>query len=248
MLRRCALFMALCALPVAPALAALTDEIQVYTDDLEAPGEFGIELHVNTTPSGRSTPDYAGEVTSYHGLRVTPEISYGLGRGWDAGLYLPLVRDAGGSWGFAGPKLRLKWLPVRPAEGGSGAFLGLNGELAFVREQYEQAKRSAEMRPILGYRGERWLVALNPILEFDLAGEQKGVATFSPALKVARTFGRNALGIEYYAELGPLSDPAPREEQARTLYLVFDSERLNLGVGRGYGSADRWTVKAIFSF
>ena len=49
----------LCTLALAHALlpniaaAALSDEIQVYTDDINAPREFGLELHVNTTPSGR---------------------------------------------------------------------------------------------------------------------------------------------------------------------------------------------------
>jgi hypothetical protein len=33
------------------AHGALSDEIQVYTDDVNAPGERGSELHVNTTPS-----------------------------------------------------------------------------------------------------------------------------------------------------------------------------------------------------
>ncbi|HZD19436.1 MAG TPA: hypothetical protein VE325_02090, partial [Burkholderiales bacterium] len=98
------------------AWCALPDEIQVYTDDLEAPGERGIELHVNTTPSGRVTPDYPGEVVPHHGLRITPEISWGLARNWDGGVYLPFVRSAEGADFFAGPRFRLKWLPVKSAE------------------------------------------------------------------------------------------------------------------------------------
>lgn len=66
-------FMAFALLALAPcARAALPDEIQVYTDDINAPGEFGLELHVNTTPQGRRTPEFANEVTPHHGLRVTP--------------------------------------------------------------------------------------------------------------------------------------------------------------------------------
>jgi len=230
-------------------LAALPDEIQVYTDDLERQGEFGIEVHANTTPSGRTTPDYPGEVVPHHGLRLTPEISYGLSPGWDAGAYLPIVRGGDGTWAFAGPRLRLKWLPIRPAEGESGAFVGINTEFSFVQERFEQAKRSAELRPIVGYRGERWLFALNPNLEVDLAGEAKGVVLFSPAIKVARALrGGPALGIEYYGELGPVSSFAPRNQQAHTFYAVLDNPWLNVGIGRGYGTADRWTIKSIFSF
>jgi hypothetical protein len=40
------------------ARAAQQDEIQVYADDINKPGQFGLELHPNTTPSGRTVPDY----------------------------------------------------------------------------------------------------------------------------------------------------------------------------------------------
>jgi len=237
----------------AGALAALPDEIQVYTDDLEAPGERGLELHVNTTPSGRSTPDYPGEVTPYHGLRVTPEISWGLGHDTDWGIYLPFVRSAEGDYAFAGPKVRLKWLPLRPAEGGTGTFAGVNGELAYVQEKFVQARKTLEVRPILGWRGTDWLFSFNPTVGFDLAGEEGGVAMFHPSAKAARSIGeKRALGVEYYADLGPLSHFAPREEQQHTLYLVLDTEGkvgVNFGIGRGLTSAtDRWTIKAILSF
>lgn len=235
---------------IARSQAALPDEIQVYTDDLEAPGELGLELHLNTTPKGRSTPDYPGEVTPHHGLRVTPELSLGLAPGWDAGLYLPFVRSAEGTLYFAGPKLRLKWMPLRPAEASAGYFAGVNAEVAFVGERFEQARRAAEIRPILGWRDPTWLLSFNPIVEFDLAGEQKGVLTFAPAFKAARDVGnRTALGFEYYADLGRLSGFAPRREQSHTLYFVIDTPRINFGIGRGLGgAADPWTLKAIISF
>ena len=70
-----------------PAHAAVIDEIQAYTDDINKPREFGLELHVNTTPKGRSTPDCPNEFTPRLGLRFTPEFSYGLTRDQEAGLY-----------------------------------------------------------------------------------------------------------------------------------------------------------------
>jgi hypothetical protein len=235
------------------AFAALADEIQVYTDDLEAKGERGLELHVNTTPSGRPVAQYPGEVVPHHSLRITPEVSWGLGNDMDWGVYLPFARSADGAAWFAGPRLRLKWLPLRPAEGASGAFAGVNGEISFLQGRFEEARRSAEIRPILGYRTHAWLLAFNPNVEFDLAGAQKGVVMFSPAFKVARTVAnRTQLGIEYYGDWGRLASFAPRAEQAHTLYFVVDAERafgVNFGIGRGVsGAADRWTVKSILSF
>jgi len=234
---RLALLLAV-ALPLA-ARAALPDEIQVYTDDLESPGERGVELHINTTPEGRKTPDYPGEVMPHRGWRVTPEISYGLAANWDGGIYLPFVRSGDGSYFFAGPRFRLKWLPLRPGEGGSGMFAGVNVEVSFVQERFEQSGRPAEIRPIIGYRGEKWLFSFNPILETDLAGDHKGEFTFAPAAKISRrAWPGMALGAEYY-----------QSEDSRTLFLTADTDRVNFGIGYGLSTAaDRWTVKAIISF
>ena len=238
------------ALIAASAWGALPDEIQVYTDDLENPGEHGVELHVNTTPSGRSRPDYPGEVAPRHGLRITPEISWGLARGWDAGLYLPLVRSGEGSDYFAGAKFRLKWLPLRPAEGSAGYFAGVNGELAFVHRRFEEARRTVEIRPIIGYRGTQWLFAFNPIVNADLAGTEKGVLKLDPAFKISRAVGESrALGVEYYSELGRLSRFSLGSQQSHALYFTIDTKDVNFGIGRGLnGATDRWTIKSIISF
>jgi hypothetical protein len=237
------------------AVAALPDEIQVYTSDINKLGEFGLELHVNTTPSGRSTPDFPGEIPPAHGLRVTPEFSYGLARTLEAGLYLPFVRGAGDRDRFAGPKLRMKWMPLQVDDDGRGAFAGLNFEYAWISSDLEQATRALEVRPIVGWRDSDWLVAFNPILGFDLAGpERGGTPGFDPSLKIARRVAEGvSLGTEYYAELGKVNHLLPRAAQSHTVYLALDVDRapwvFNLGVGRGLNSAtDRWTVKAILDF
>jgi hypothetical protein len=36
-----------------PVMSAQQDEIQVYADDINKRGEFGLEWHLNTTPQGR---------------------------------------------------------------------------------------------------------------------------------------------------------------------------------------------------
>jgi hypothetical protein len=237
----------------AAARAALPDEIQVYVDDIDKPGAFGLELHANFTPSGRSTPDFPGEIPPAHGFRLTPEFSYGVAPSLEAGLYLPLVFGAGDRNRFAGPKIRAKWLPVRVDEQGNGAFAGVNFEYAWVSGALEQATRAMEVRPILGWRDPEWLFAINPILEFAFAGPDKGSRPdFDPSVKVSRRIAQGvAIGPEYYAELGPVGRSLPREAQSHSLYLAIDVDRapwvFNFGVGRGLTHAtDRWTVKAIF--
>lgn len=253
MKRRLAAFLLSLAAPA--ALAALPDEIQVYTDDINAPGEFGVELHVNTTPSGRRAQEFPGEVVPHHGLRITPELTWGLTRTLEAGLYLPYTRDGEGRVLFGGPKARLKWLPLRPKEGETGWFAGLNGEFSWLNRNFEPETRRFELRPILGWKNDDWLFATNPVLSKPLNGPDRGGRPgFNPSFKVARSAGEGlALGLEYYTELGRLGRPAPRAERPQTLFFVLETERtpvpLHVGIGRGLNdAADKWTVKAILTF
>jgi len=231
--------------------AALIDEIQVYTDDINEPGQFGLELHLNTTPKGRSTPDYPGEVVPNRGWRLTPEFSYGMAPGWEAGLYLPASRDANGNTELAGAKLRLKWLPVRPANGEAGWFFGANGELSRLDKRFSDSRTSAELRIMSGWRNAAWLVAVNPVFGWNLSdGLRSGTADLSFGTKIARTVAHDvALGIEYYADAGSTSRPT-FAGQAQTLFATVDAEfgkwSINFGVGRGLtASADKLTLKAI---
>jgi hypothetical protein len=241
------------------ASAALSDEIQVYTDDINAPHEFGLEMHVNTTPEGRKTPDYPGEAVPHHGLRVTPEFSYGITKTWEAGLYVPTNLDSSGEFDVAGAKVRLKWLPIRGEENAAGEtigwFLGANGELSRLQQKFSQSRTSAELRIMSGYHGEDWLVAFNPVFGWNLSD---GLGSATPdlgiALKVARNVNEHvALGLEYYSELGTTKHINSLSEQDNTLYAAVDiatkAVNINFGVGRGLTSeADNWTVKAIFGF
>jgi len=242
-----------CGAAMLPSEAyAISDEIQVYTDDINKPGEFGLELHVNTTPQGRKTPDYPGDSPPHHGLRFTPEFSYGLGKDWEAGLYLPMVRTSGENLTLSGVKLRLKWLPVRGDGETGGWYAGANAELASVNKSYSESRYGSELRIITGYRAADWHIAVNPIFGWDLSkGFAGGGPTFDLATKAVHDVARGvALGVEYYAAIGKFKDPLPGSLQEKALYLVMDFDRkpwvFNVGLGRGLTDAtDRWTLKAI---
>jgi hypothetical protein len=242
------------ALACGAALAAhaeLSDEIQVYTDDINAPGEFGLELHVNATPSGRRAPNYPGEVTPHHGWRLTPEFSYGLSRDWEAGLYLPASRDAAGNAQLAGAKVRLKWLPVHADDAG-GWFFGANAELSRLKAQFSESRTSAELRVMAGWRDAKWLVAVNPVFGWNLSGAlRSGTPDMSLGTKVARNVAEAvALGLEYYSELGTARHLQWSSRQPQELFAAVDAKvrgiDINFGIGRGLNAAsDKWTVKAI---
>lgn len=240
------------ALAGTPCRADLQDEIQVYDDGINQPHEFGLELHVNTTPRGRAFSNYPGEVPPLHALRVTPEFSWGLTRTTELGLYVPTVLRPNGTYDFAGGKIRLKWLPLRTTDG-SGAFGGVNVELSRLASRYSQSRTSLETRFIAGWRDPDWLVAFNPVLGFDLSPGFRGRRPdFDLGLKVSRRVGEGlAAGIEAYSGRGELGHPLPWQQQDNRLFLALDVDRgpwvFNVGLGYGLAqAADRWTVKAIF--
>lgn len=242
----------LLALAVPPiAQADLQDEIQVYDDAIDAPGQVGLELHVNTTPKGRSTPNYPGEVPPRGALRITPEFSWGMNRTTELGLYVPALFRPDGTPDVAGAKLRLKWLPVQP-ENGRGSFGGVNVELSHLARRYSESRTTLESRFIGGWRDRDWLVAVNPILGFALSpGFRGGGPDLELGVKVARRLVDGvAGGFEYYTSPGAWQHTLPWQQQDNRLYVAFDVDREPwvFNVGLGYGltqAADRWTVKAI---
>ena len=234
-----------------PHAHAIVDEIQVYTDDVDARGESGLELHVNTTPRGRKTPDYEGDVPPYRSTRITPEFSWGLGHDMDWGVYLPTVVDRDGRWYASGAKLRFKWMPLHPAGDPGGWYAGANIELSRLSKQYSDSPWSTELRLITGYHASDWLVGVNAIPEWGLSKGFRGSPDFELAWKaVHRVAGPVSMGLEYYNGYGTLDNRLAGPEQDRTLYLVAEYEAkswsLNFGVGHGLTPAsDNVTVKAI---
>ena len=234
------------------AYAALPDEIQVYTFEINEPREFGLEVHLNTTPSGQRTPAYPGEITTHRGWRVTPEFSYGITKDWEAGLYVPTVRAGDGSYYLAGGKLRLKWMPLQVEKGGGGWFAGINTELGRIGQRFDQSRTNLELRFIGGWKNDSWLLAVNPIFGWALSdGQRQRSPEGTISFKVARSVAKDvALGFEYYSGYGKVSRVLPIDERDNTLFLALDYAgkpfAFNFGIGRGQtGVADKWTVKAI---
>ncbi|MDH7500750.1 MAG: hypothetical protein QHH30_10275, partial [candidate division NC10 bacterium] len=213
----------LIALGLSPASGhgAGSDEIQVYTDDINEPGQMGLEVHANFTAGGDFEPAYRGDLPSQHLLRVTPEFSYGLTKTLEAGLYLPLSKDREDKFYLDGVKIRLKWIPELKSE---AYFAGLNWELGCVSKRLEEGRWNMELRPILGFRSSTWLISFNPILGWALSGgESSGWPTLEPAIKVEYGIGGGiGIGFEHYADLGRIDHLQPFQEQGHTTYGAID--------------------------
>ena len=232
--------------------AALEDEIQVYDDEINAKGEYSLELHVNGTPRGIQAPSYPGEVMNNNNVRVTPELAYGLGHDLEAGLYISYVNN-NNSFTYAATKLRLKWLPILE-EKGDDFFAGVNLELANIQPQFDDSRYNAETRFIVGKHYDKWLVSFNPILGFPLSQPQVHYSpSFSTATRVSREVLKElAVGLEYYTGINQVNQPInyQQTQQMGFLMLYYDGApfAFQAGVGKGFSnSTDSLTIKAIFS-
>jgi hypothetical protein len=248
----CGLLAAVSLVFTSPIAFAAPDEIQVYTEEMDDPGQLGMELHVNYAIDGAKEPSFDGEMKAHRRLQVTPEFSYGLTKSLEAGLYLPLAMADDGNLYGNGLRFRLKF--IAPREEGESFFWGLNAEVGYSTRRVSESYWGMELRPIIGYRTENWLVSFNPILDMSLSNNVSREPNFEPALKVTRKVseGMNA-GFEYYGEYGPLHHSLPANERAHYLYAVADIEKkdfdINFGIGHGIDNAsDQWVAKAIIAF
>jgi len=88
-------------------LRAQTDEIQVYTGELETPGKVNLTIHTNYTPDGRTVAGFPGGIVPQGSVNGTLEWAYGVTDWFEAGTYLPVytfTRDR--KLDFDGAKLR----------------------------------------------------------------------------------------------------------------------------------------------
>ncbi len=238
-----------------PAAALDRFEIQVYEPDLNAPGELGVELHVNYTFQGEAAPAYPGEIPPDRSGHYTVEPAVGVAEWLELGAYLQALSAPGYGLRYGGFKLRAKM--VLPRRHTGDFFVGLNVEVGRVPEAAEEEGWANEFRPILGWTNDVLLVDVNPIFGYALSGPDAFRIALEPAAKLSvNTQLGFALGVEWYAELGFADSLLPVQEQQHLLFAVFDlapakgevaSWELDVGVGAGLTPAtDRsWLAKVI---
>jgi hypothetical protein len=245
---------------ITPTLAYAIDrhEIQVYEEDVNDPGHFGLELHTNYAHGGRKTPDYAGELAPAGVTRFTLEPAYGLSENAELGAYLQMALGPDGQAHWAGAKLRVK-LRAPQKLWNLKVFMGLNIELGAVPKTVEEAGWANEFRPFIGWRNRWILVDFNPIFGYALSGKDAFKPDFEPAGKVSvDTQHGVAVGAEYYAGIGPLGTTLlPLSQQEHLLFGVLDLAaakgtplgewEVNLAVGKAltHAAGTDWVAKTI---
>jgi hypothetical protein len=218
-------------------------------DELNEPGEIGLDIHNNYVLSGYRLVEYTGEQRSAHRYRFTPEWSLGLTRSLELGAYLPLATIDHHGLFVDGIKFRLKWLAPRAR--GQKLFWGANFEIGVEDHRLDQNPSNAELKGILGIHAGRLTAAANANLDFKVAGPAPAPASLEIATKVSYAITpKLSLGIENYTGTGEIRRLGHFGTSEQSTYLNADTSigklDLNLGVGHGYGNnPDKWIVKAI---
>lgn len=235
-----------------PEATAASEEIQVYMDEMNDPGEFGVDFHNNDVVSGSAVPSYPGAQPPAHVYRLTPEFTYGINRNFELGVYVLSSWDSHDNQSIDGEKLRLKY--IAPKRSNQAYFIGANLEIGEVARRIDQNPCAAQLKGIYGYRNGRWTFAINPNISWIISGSVPVPVTLETDMKVAYKVSDDyALGLESYNGMGSANGYISPRQQAQNLYAVLDTSigglDLNFGVGRGFSPvSDRWTVKAIVSY
>src|ERR1700731_3508618 len=229
--------------------AQATDEIQVYNAGIAAVGQFTIQQHLNYTAIGLKDPPFPGGLVSNHAINGTPEFAYGVTDWVEVGLYLPFaIQDQQ----FLSNAFKLRTLFVSPHADQRDFFYGINFEFSNTTPKFAQTRFALEIRPIIGIRNADYEFIVNPIL--DASFGKLGELDFAPAARLARKLDRDLfVGLEYYADMGPIGNFPKLADQQHTLFAVTDFKLgvmdVNFGVGYGLTSgSDRLVIKTILGY
>ncbi|HEY1952275.1 MAG TPA: hypothetical protein VGG76_05670 [Gemmatimonadaceae bacterium] len=237
-------------LTAASTVGAQTDEIQVYTGELAAPGDISLTVHANYTPSGRKTAAFPGGIVADRSTNGAFEWAYGVSSWFEAGTYIPVYTiTRNGTALLDGAKLRA--LFAVPHADARRFFYGINFELSFNSRAWEESRRSGEIRPIIGTRNGAWDFIVNPILDTEFDGLSR--LDFAPSARLAYNASPTlALAVEDYADFGEVRHLDAGEKREQSLFGVVDLSRkfLDLEAGVGFGltpAADKLVLKTILA-
>ena len=226
----------LCISPM-PALA-VTDEIQVYTGDIEDVGNLGLTWHNNFTVNGLKDEEFPGALVDHHAYSSVTEWAYGVTPWFEAGLYLPLyAHSENQGWTYNGFKLRA--LFVQPDNPDKDFYYGVNFEFSWNEKVWDTQVNTGEIRPIIGWRfgdDRRWSLTFNPIVDNGYKGFSR--LEFVPATRLDYKIDDTwTVAAEEYDDFGQLRAFLPANQQFHQLWAVADytGNPISVEAGVGFG-------------
>jgi hypothetical protein len=130
-------------------------------------------------------------------------------------------------------------------------FYGINFEFSYNATSWDVKRFTSEIRPILGWHLGHFDLIVNPILDNSYEGFSR--LDFAPSARVAYHIDEKfAVGLEEYADFGPLRHFFSASEQSHQLFLVadYDGEPVKVETGIGFGltqASDNLVLKLILS-
>ena len=235
------------------ALATPTDEIQVYTGDIEPVGVFGLTWHNNYTANGLKDQDFPGALVDDHAYSSVMEWAYGVTDWFEAGLYLPLFADTS-TRGLTYNGFKLRALFVSPDNPTSQFYYGVNFEFSWNQKYWESTTNSGEIRPIIGYHfgpDNAWSITFNPIVDNNYQGGVAGLE-FNPSTRLDYKINDTwTVAAEEYDGFGQLRGFLPARDQFHELWATLDytGDPISIETGVGFGltpASDDLTFKLMF--
>lgn len=225
-------------------------EIQVYASPTQAKGSTMFELHSNYTFNG-STQIVNGVLPSNHSLHETLEITTGITSIFETGVYLFTNYTPGYGYQIVGMHLRPR--VMAPADWGIPFGLSLSMEIGYQKPAYADDEWSLEIRPIIDRQWGKFYASLNPTFGVSLKSDyNNSVPTFEPNVKLSYAILKNAaFGIEYYGDMGPVTNFDQGKQQNHALFITYDllnNIRWELNIGAGFGltpATDPFVFKII---
>lgn len=243
------------ALAYCPTATAAPEEIQVYLDEFNEPGEWGLDVHTNYVSVAQPGS------TTRHQFRATPELNYGLNDHFELGFYALSSMSPQISAGHPvtdGAKVRIKWRPRAPSVN-SPWYFAINWEVGAMAKREDVDLYPTQLKFIETYRQGPWLAGVNLNLNGWLKThtEQASNVELDYRLTYQLTSpdrGDWRIGLERYDIVGALHPNAQTiSPHARSDYAVVDFSvggwDFDVGVGRARGNpvanTDKWVLKMI---
>ncbi|HEY9431281.1 MAG TPA: hypothetical protein VI260_07455 [Blastocatellia bacterium] len=232
------LMMATWALLATIAHAQDQFEIQVYEYETVPKGRWNLETHINYI--GKGTKFFEGPVAPTNNqFHLTFELTRGITNLFETAAYLLTAHRPGAGYEFAGWRFRNR---VRaPKSWKLPVDLSVSAELGYPQKQYEENSETLEIRPIIEKKFGRFQFDINPILERALRGPgTKEGWILGPCMRLGYKLNKRLdLSMEYYSDLGPLTDLLPPDRQAHQFYPGGDlkfGENTVVTFGVGFGA------------
>jgi hypothetical protein len=223
------------------ALPVQARDFKVYGYKTPSQGEVELVYYFDYFVKSDHDYDYFGEVLEKEGLqRHTIEIEYGMTDRWTVAAYADFEKPNDGDFEYV--QARAVMSRYRFFEQGERFLDGaIYFEYYLPYKKYREDEK-IETRVILQKDLGPVSIKLNPIFEKKISGEvEEGMEFEYAAGLYVNTGNRVTPGLEFFGELGELSDLHPLDEQEHFIFPMVKIKLphgLKLDAGYGFGLTD----------